>query len=323
MLDPYLLGCLINFSFASDEDGVFDIYDQCTTLQQLYRINEMYKESLTDTPELVHSLQVSSKVFYGGLVNGFKCVYGMQIQKLPFLPYETATENWKYITGIIDMSSKLYVHDHCIFLDIFSSSEPLLKSLEKFIQIPATHTQDPSSGGYILSYQSTNVIDLFGYLVDSFKSCEFNHLLQHKKILPVCRVVRKDPNAVIPSKSRLSDVGYDLTVIRKHKDLNSTTALYDSGIALDIPFKYYVEVVPRSSLSKSGYALANSIGIIDPGYKGNIYVALTRTDPEAPDLSFPFRCCQLVFRKQVYVDLVESEKIGESVRNDGGYGSTG
>jgi|694.fasta_scaffold93804_2 dUTP pyrophosphatase len=324
LFDPYLLGCLINFSFFKDDEGVFDVLDEHNSLQQLYHVNDLYKQTLNQIPELIHSLQISSKVFYG-VINGFKCVYGDKISSLPFLPYDTAHENWLCISGMIDMCSKLEVRNSDVVLEIYSTSEKWLSHLHSFVQIPGTITPNEKEG-FVLTYRSTNVIDLFGHLPDSFKRCEFNHLLQRKRVLPVCRVIRKDPDAILPSKSRLSDVGYDLSVIRKHKDLTPNTALYDSGIALNIPFKYYVEVVPRSSLSKSGYALANSVGIIDPGYKGNIYVALTRTDPDAPEIVFPFRCCQLIFRKQIYVDLIESkelEELGTSTRGTGGYGSTG
>lgn len=47
---------------------------------------------------------------------------------------------------------------------------------------------------------------------------------------------------------------------------------------------YYLQVFPRSSLSKSGYALANSVGIIDENYTGNIFIALTKTEPFAREL---------------------------------------
>lgn len=67
------------------------------------------------------------------------------------------------------------------------------------------------------------------------------------------KVVRKDSRAILPSKKRASDVGYDLTIISKVKDLGSVTALYDTGLIIQPPPGYYIEVVPRSSLSKSGY----------------------------------------------------------------------
>lgn len=64
----------------------------------------------------------------------------------------------------------------------------------------------------------------------------------------------------------------------------NNTILYDTGIKINVKYGYYAEVVPRSSLSKSGYMLANSIGIIDNSYRNNIFVALTKINPDAPDI---------------------------------------
>jgi deoxyuridine 5'-triphosphate nucleotidohydrolase len=328
MFDPYLVGCLIQFSNYQNVEGVFTVTDEYCSIQQLYRINELYRESLTHK-DLLDSLQnISSKVIYS-TKNKFNCIYGKYFENLPTIPFENESENWKYITGVVDTYSVLdYSKD--ISLKIYSFSNEFLKGIQEFIKIPSMLYESflPASQAgvlWTLEFRSTNVIDLFGKLVGSFKRYELNQLLQ-ERVLPECRVIRKDPDAVFPFKARLSDVGYDLTVIRKHKDLTSNTALYDTGIAIDIPFKYYAEIAPRSSLSKSGYMLSNSIGIIDPGYKGNLYIALTKVSPEVPEISFPFRCGQLIFKRQVYVDLVEAEStesMESSTRGEGGYGSTG
>jgi dUTP pyrophosphatase len=123
-------------------------------------------------------------------------------------------------------------------------------------------------------------------------------------------------------------VGYDLTILSAHKQVGTNTILYDTGISLEMPQGVYAEVIPRSSIVKSGYMLTNSIGIIDNTYTGNIYVALTKVDPNAPDMQLPWRCCQLVFRHQVHVDIDEAEAATEATtqctkgRGDGGFGST-
>ena len=69
--------------------------------------------------------------------------------------------------------------------------------------------------------------------------------------------------------------------------------------------------------------LANSIGIIDVSYRGNIYIALTKIAPEAEDIEYPFRCCQLIVRKQLGMIIKETDNLEETMRNDGGFGSTG
>jgi deoxyuridine 5'-triphosphate nucleotidohydrolase len=144
---------------------------------------------------------------------------------------------------------------------------------------------------------------------------------------------RVDPDAVLPSKAHPSDVGYDLTVLRPHKQLTSTCALYDTGVQVaQLPPGTYFEIHPRSSLSKSGYMLANSTGIIDPGYTDNLYVALVRVDPDAPPLTFPFRAAQLILRTHWHVGVLEAAAEGEADGNDaaqatargkGGFGSSG
>lgn len=138
-------------------------------------------------------------------------------------------------------------------------------------------------------------------------------------------VVRQvNDNAVIPSKSRFSDVGHDLIIISKHKDISNICALYDTGLQVQVPFGYYTEIVPRSSLSKSGYMLANSIGIIDNGYRGNLYIALIKVDPNALPIEFPFKCCQLVLRKQYFSNIsVTHDELIDTQRMGGGFGSTG
>ena len=132
------------------------------------------------------------------------------------------------------------------------------------------------------------------------------------------------PNAITPSKARFSDIGYDLSVIAKVKDFNDVTALYDTGIQLEIPLGKYCEVVARSSLSKTGYIVANGFGVIDPGYTGNIFIALTKVTQQAIPIEFPFRCCQLLVKNADYTCLEEIEEISRDTdRKDGGFGSTG
>lgn len=139
-----------------------------------------------------------------------------------------------------------------------------------------------------------------------------------------CKFFKTNPDAVTPSKTRLSDAGYDLTVISEYKKLNSVTTLYDTGIRVSIEPHFYIEVVPRSSLSKSGYMLANSMGIIDQSYRGNIYIALTKVDPEAKPIEFPFKCCQIIVRPQYQVVFEESKTdLSDTHRGEGGFGSTG
>lgn len=178
-----------------------------------------------------------------------------------------------------------------------------------------------------LIYEDINIIDFLGLIYknpiikNENKYKKYIEYIGYNHKLPLCEVFNN--RGIIPSKTRESDVGYDLSIIKEHKTLNNKTKLYDTGIRIKVEHGYYAEIYPRSSLSKSGYMLANSVGIIDRGYRNNIYIALTKIDDNAKDIEFPFRCCQIIFRKQEYFQIKEvNEDFNETDRNKGGFGST-
>lgn len=137
------------------------------------------------------------------------------------------------------------------------------------------------------------------------------------------RVKRVDENAIIPTRATQGSVGYDLTAIKLHKKVSDTTYLYDTGLQIAPPQGYYTEIVPRSSLIKTGYMLANSVGIIDSDYRGNLLIALNKIDDDAPELELPFTKCQLIIRKEeVKFTFSEVDSLDNTERGDGGFGST-
>jgi deoxyuridine 5'-triphosphate nucleotidohydrolase len=179
-----------------------------------------------------------------------------------------------------------------------------------------------------ITWSGTNAIDFAGH----FLSCrdEFYKWLNVNSDVPECIVSKSDSHAILPNKVHSSDVGYDVTIIKEHKRLSNRVTLYDTGIQIKTTHGYYAELVPRSSISKSGYMLANSMGIIDPGYQNNLYVALVKIDPDAPELTLPHRGFQLVFRPHVHVKIQTNQASssiniidGNTSRGQGGFGSTG
>lgn len=134
--------------------------------------------------------------------------------------------------------------------------------------------------------------------------------------------VKKYPNAVVPKRAHATDIGYDLTAINIYKKISDTTVLLETGLAVKPPDGYYIEIVPRSSLSKTGYMLSNSVGIIDPSYRGTLKIALTKVDKVADPITFPFNRFQLILRKAEYFELQEVENLDDTERGDGGFGST-
>lgn len=144
-----------------------------------------------------------------------------------------------------------------------------------------------------------------------------------KKTKMKIKFVRRHNEAVIPSRANPTDIGLDLVAIKEHKVLPSGVVLFDTGIAVTPPEGYYIEILPRSSMSKSGWILANCVGTIDPLYTGNLFIALARVNHEAPAPELPFCLCQMVLRKAEYADMEEVKELDDTERGDGGFGSTG
>lgn len=170
-------------------------------------------------------------------------------------------------------------------------------------------------------------IDLLGDLyslqcetVDGFHE-KYTRALRHQEHSFEIKVCKTKHNAVLPFKVRSSDAGYDITLIELISQ-KKNIFMYDTGIQVQPPFGWYFDLVPRSSLSKSGYMLANSVGIIDPTYRGNIKVALYRVDPEAEPLILPGRYCQLIPRQITHFNIKAVDELNETSRADGGFGST-
>ena len=136
------------------------------------------------------------------------------------------------------------------------------------------------------------------------------------------KIIKTDSRAVTPTRAYPSDIGYDLTAIDIFKILSDKTIIYETGIAVQPPLGYYIEIVPRSSITKTKYLLANSIGIIDPSYNGSLKIAVRKIDDSLPDFELPFCKFQIIMRKAEYFDIQEVNSLDESIRGDGAFGST-
>lgn len=145
--------------------------------------------------------------------------------------------------------------------------------------------------------------------------------------------LKKSKDAVVPERAGPNEIGFDLTLIRKVKDIDDYTVMYDTDIVIKPPDGFYVEIVPRSSIVKSGWFMANSIGIIDPTYRDTLKVVLKRMDKTQKEVELPSRLCQLILRpvyRIVKVDektkvrseeMIVVESLDETERK-GGFGST-
>ena len=167
-------------------------------------------------------------------------------------------------------------------------------------------------------------IDFLGKLYQTYLGIQRGNLYFFLNRTSEIKVVRKHSLAVLPSKLNESDTGFDLTVIEKVKNLTVNVELWDTGLVVVPPLGYYIEIVPRSSISKSGYMLANSVGIIDSGYRGTLMIALLKISASTVPVKAPWRCCQMILRKHENTCIQEYSSIQErsTARNTCGFGSS-
>ena len=137
------------------------------------------------------------------------------------------------------------------------------------------------------------------------------------------KVKKLDPNAVIPSYSKVGDAGMDLTIT---KEIENTTfsVSYGFGIAMEIPKGYVGLVFPRSSIRKMDLALTNCVGVIDSGYRGEIQATFKKSQGlDSIKYSVGERGAQIIIMPYPKVNFVEVDELSSTERGDGGFGSTG
>ena len=140
-------------------------------------------------------------------------------------------------------------------------------------------------------------------------------------------------DSILPTKAHATDAGYDLYAHSKSYD-NDGNVVYGSGVAMEIPQGYVGLVFPRSSNAKKDLILSNSVGVIDSGYRGEISFKFKPSSViEKPDLAYipesiakyeiGERIGQIIIMSYPEIEFIEVDKLSDSERGIGGYGSSG
>ena len=138
-------------------------------------------------------------------------------------------------------------------------------------------------------------------------------------------IKRLDPELPIPAYSKEGDAGADIVSAIDFSLNPGERKLVPTGMAIAMPIGYVCLVHPRSGLAvKHGVSIVNTPGTVDAGYRGELQVILINTDPkEAVSFKRGDRIAQLVFQKVERAEFEEVSELPESMRGDGGFGSTG
>ena len=136
--------------------------------------------------------------------------------------------------------------------------------------------------------------------------------------------VRLDGGLPLPAYAKPGDAGLDLRASESVTLEPGERRLVPTGLAVAIPEGHAGFVLPRSGLAMhKGVTVLNAPGLIDSGYRGEIKVLLINHGAEAVSIDRGERIAQLVVQPVARARLVEEERLPDSARGEGGFGSTG
>ncbi len=138
------------------------------------------------------------------------------------------------------------------------------------------------------------------------------------------KIINKSNNP-IPKYQTSGSAGLDLyafldeSIVLKKNEI----VLVPTGIYLEIPIGYEVQIRSRSSLAlKNGIFCLNSPGTIDSDYRGEIKVILASFNNDSFIINNGDRIAQMVFSKFEHVVFNEVDELSSTERGEGGFGST-
>lgn len=139
------------------------------------------------------------------------------------------------------------------------------------------------------------------------------------------RIKRLDPSVELPSYAYAKDAGLDLRAAEDVELKPLERRLISTGLAVAIPEGYAGFVQPRSGLAlKAGLSMANTPGLIDSHYRGELKVCAVNLDSShSIHVQRGDRIAQLVIQAVPEMTLVEVDELDETDRGEGGFGSSG
>ena len=139
-------------------------------------------------------------------------------------------------------------------------------------------------------------------------------------------IKKLNPSVQLPSYKTNGASGMDLMAfIQKPIDLEpGKSCLVPTGLSVAFPREYEIQIRPRSGLAaKNNISVLNTPGTIDSDYRGEIKIILFNHGSENFMINNNDRVAQMVLIPIIKMELEEVNELPESIRNEGGFGSTG
>ncbi len=145
--------------------------------------------------------------------------------------------------------------------------------------------------------------------------------------MEVLKIKKLRENAVIPKRGTGGSAGMDLyACIDEEITLKpQNLVMIPTGIAIELPSENYMaNIYSRSGLGvKHGITLSNGVGVVDSDYRGEVCVGLCNVSNKDYTIKPQERIAQLVIAPVSMMPVVEVEEISQTLRGQGGFGSTG
>ena len=138
----------------------------------------------------------------------------------------------------------------------------------------------------------------------------------------IVRFKKLSERAVTPQYAKPGDAGMDMVAT----SLVKSEVFYEYGtdIAVEIPEGYVGLLFPRSSISKTKQILANHVGVVDSGYRGEIKFRFKKLAWDNGEVyNVGDKIGQLIIIPYPTIELEEVSELSETVRNSDGFGSSG
>ena len=129
--------------------------------------------------------------------------------------------------------------------------------------------------------------------------------------------------AVLPSYAKHGDAGMDITATSKNYDDGLNTLTFRTGLAVEIPEGHVCLLFPRSSICKTQLSLANSVGVLDSGYRGEIKFMFRAGDRPVKNYEIGDRIGQILILPYPTIETEWADELSSTERGTGGFGSSG
>ncbi|OPG33594.1 dUTP diphosphatase [Helicobacter pylori] len=138
------------------------------------------------------------------------------------------------------------------------------------------------------------------------------------------KIQKIHPNALIPKYQTEGSSGFDLHAVEEVVIKSHGVGLIRIGICLSLEVGYELQVRTRSGLALNHQVMVlNSPGTVDNDYRGEIKVILANLSDKDFKVQVGDRIAQGVVQKTYKAEFIECERLDETSRGSGGFGSTG